>query len=155
MNKARFRYALEPILLTRRWELDALMLELGDSNSALARQQNALDELDERIAIAQADWLGGHGAAGALTVERFARYSRYLDDLARLRGEAQVRVETLAAERDALVERVVAAKRGVEAVEQHRDDMKAKFVQMRASGDFKLADDQWNTLVARSVSHAA
>ena len=35
---ARFRYPLEPILLTRRWELDGLLAELAEHNAALAAQ---------------------------------------------------------------------------------------------------------------------
>ena len=143
---ARFRYPLAPILLTRQWELDARLLELGEHNAALARQQGRAAHLQVQLAGAGADFQALAGSGANLSVQQFVLLSRYIGDLTlRLRAE-EAEVARLAALRDALAERVVASQRGVEAVEKHRDEMKSKFVQHRLSGDFKIADDQWNTL---------
>ncbi len=73
-------------------------------------------------------------------------WARYKDDLSRQASELAVRSAELAATLECLIERVVQAQRAVEAAEQHRAQMQARFIQQRLSGDFKIADDQWNTL---------
>jgi hypothetical protein len=154
-KNARFRYPLEPILLTRQWELDGLLVELGEHNAALAAQASRVGELQAALAAAGAEFGALTGAGASLPVQRFLIVSRYIGDITlRLRSE-QVELERLAALRDALAERVMASQRGVEAVEKHRDEMKSKFVQQRLSGDFKLADDQWSTLQAGMTNHAS
>lgn len=153
MNRSRFRYALEPVLLTRTWQLDALMLELGEQNAAIAAQALVQADIQGRIARARAAW--GEQTAGARyqSVDQFLLVTRYMGDLARQARDAASRMNELAAQRDGTIERVVLAKRGVEAAEAHRDAMRARFVQQRLSGDFKLADDQWNTIQAGAIIH--
>lgn len=151
---ARFRYPLAPILLTRQWELDALLLELAEHNAALAQQQARAGHLAGQLAAAGADFKALAGLDATLSVQRFQILSRFIGDVTlRLKVE-QDECERLAVLRDALAERVVAGKRGVEAVEKHRDEMEGKFIQQRLSGDFKVADDQWSTLQAGMISNA-
>lgn len=144
----RFRYGLAPLLLTRQWDLDALLVELGEHNAALARQEQDLAALRARAGALVADWNGMTGGGKALSVERFARTTQFLSDLSRRTRDGQAELENMARARDELATRVVAAQRALEAVEEHRDEMKSKFIQLRLSGDFKIADDQWNTLQA-------
>jgi hypothetical protein len=154
-RNARFRYPLEPILLTRQWELDGLLVELGEHNAAVAGQAARVGGLQADLAAAGAEFGALAGSGVSLSVQRFLIVSRYVGDVTlRLRAE-QAELERLEALRDALAERVVASQRGVEAVEKHRDEMKDKFVQQRLSGDFKVADDQWSTLQAGMTSHAS
>jgi hypothetical protein len=154
-KNARFRYPLEPILLTRQWELDGLLVELGEHNAAVASQASRVGALQADLAAAGAEFGALAGSGASLPVQRFLIVSRYVGDVTlRLRGE-QTELERLAALRDALAERVVASQRGVEAVEKHRDELESKFVQQRLSGDFKVADDQWSTLQAGMTSHAS
>lgn len=148
MSGARFRYALEPILLTRRWEHDALLGELSECNLAQRQQQEAIAALQARSDQLAEEWAGVSASGQALSVERFARTMRYLAQLAGLLRKEQAALDALNTQRDALVDRVMLSQRAIDAVEEHRDDMKSKFVQMRLSGDFKIADDQWNTLHA-------
>lgn len=146
MSNRRFRYPLAPILLTRQWELDALLIELGEHNAALAQQQGRVAQLQGQLATAGAQFQALSGSEASLSVQHFALLSRYIGDLTlRLRPE-QAEAARLAGLRDALAERVMASRRGIDAVEKHRDEMEDKFVQQRLSGDFKIADDQWNTL---------
>jgi hypothetical protein len=152
---ARFRYPLEPILLTRRWELDGLQLELGEHNAALAGQASRVARLQGELAAAGEEFNALAATSSGLPVQRFLILSRYVGDVTlRLHAE-QAELERLAALRDALAEQVMASQRGVEAVEKHRDGMESKFVQQRLSGDFKAADDQWSTLQAGMTSHAS
>ena len=154
-RNARFRYPLQPILLTRQWELDALLVELGEHNAAVAAQAARVGGLQADLAAAGAEFGALAGSGVTLSVQRFLIVSRYVGDVTlRLQGE-QAELTRLEALRDALAERVVASRRGVDAGETHRDEMKDKFVQQRLSGDFKVADDQWSTLQAGMRSHAS
>jgi hypothetical protein len=97
-------------------------------------------------ADARAAWHARNAAGAVQSVDQFVLATRYMGDLARKGREQAAHMAELATARDALIERVVGAQRKVEAAERHRDAMQARFVQQRLSGDFKIADDQWNTL---------
>lgn len=153
MSRARFRYQLEPILLTRQWTLDALRAELAEQNAAIVRQQESIDAVQRESDALAREWSGLAAAGQAVSVERFARTTRYLSELARRVREQDAELQRLSTARDELIEKVVMSQREVEAVEQHRDEMKQKFVQLRLSGDFKVADDQWNTLQAGIITN--
>ncbi|KQQ96170.1 hypothetical protein [Massilia sp. Leaf139] len=150
---ARFHYALEPVRLTRTWHLDALLLELGEQNGAIASHALAQADIEARIAQAAAAWEECKSSGRFQSVTEFALATRYMSELARQAREASARMAELAALRDATVERVVLAKRAVEAAEAHREEMHDQFIRQRLSGDFKLADDQWNTLQSGAVAH--
>jgi hypothetical protein len=155
MSQKRFRYPLQPILLTRQWELDALRVELGEHNAALASQDARVGQLQGELAAAGVEFNALAGSQASLPVQRFLIVSRYVGDVTLRLHVEQVELERLAQLRDALAARVLASQRGVEAVEKHRAELESKFVQQRVSGDFKVADDQWNTLQAGMSSHAS
>jgi len=146
MSKMRFRYPLEPVLLTRQWALDALLQTLAEHNAGIAEHARRQAATQAAYAAASAGWQALTAAREAQSVQGFLLASRYLADVAaRMRDEAD-EMARLAAARDEVIAQVVAARRAVEAVEQHRDDMQRAFVRQRLSADLKLADDQWNTL---------
>ncbi len=149
MNKRRFEYALEPVLLTKQWDLDALLIELGALNEQVAQHQAALERLREQQAKADGQWRALSASSAAMSVEQFELVRRYAHDLALQATKAQETLATSERERDATIERVVLSQRSVEVFEEHREHMKERFTQLRLSGEFKLADDQWNTLQAR------
>lgn len=153
MSQARFRYALQPILLTRQWDLDALLRQLGDLNADLAERRRELDAVAARSAAAGQEWHALHAAAQPLSVDRYTLLSRYLGQLGRELAAGRQALAELERRRDELIAQLLKAQRAVEAVEQHRDAAQAKHVQLRRSGEFKLADDQWNTASAGRVAH--
>ncbi len=144
----RFRYALEPVLMTRQWDLNNLLVELGEKNEELAEEQNKLVNLQENVNTAYQDWRKLEGRQQGLSVEQLTMYSRFVADLLAQVAVMQSTIAELTTQRDELIDKVVAAQKAVEAFEQHRDEMKEKFMQLRLSGDFKIADDQWNTILA-------
>ena len=153
MKQGRFRYALEPVLLTRRWDLNALLLTLADHNDKVRALDAADAVLQERYLAASMAWQEVAGADGAQPVQRFAMNLRYLADLGeQLRAHA-LKMQAQAQARDAVATQVVRAQRGLEAVEEHRANMQEQFTQKIRCVDFKLADDQWNTLQKRAASH--
>lgn len=142
----RFRYALEPVLLSRQWGLDALRLLLAEQHAAIAQQAALQEAVQASVAGAARQWEQATAAGQVHSVDAFVLNTRYTADLARQSRELAAHMDELVQRRDELIAEVVSAQRGVEAAEQHRDEMRAQFVRQRLSGDFKLADDQWNTL---------
>ncbi len=155
MSKLRFRYALEPVLLTRKWDLDKLMQALGQHNGVIAEHAVLEAALQEKIAGAATAWMTMTASATFQSVDTFVLSTRYMADLSRQARDQAKRREELEALRDELIDSVVRAQRSVDAAEQHRDEMKALFVQQRLSGDFKIADDQWNTLQSGAASNGS
>ena len=153
MSRARFRYALEPVLLTRRWALDALLLALGEHNAAVAAQAALQAQTQACYDAAASDWRALAATAEAQSVQTFAVNGRYLGDLGRQLREQAAHMEALSAARDEVIGQVVSAQRALEAVERHRDEMRRQYIQKRVSADFKLADDQWNTLQRGAASN--
>jgi chromosome segregation ATPase len=152
-GNAKFRYALEPVLLTRQWDLDALLLDLNRVNSSLLKLKDELDKLDHDIRSAAHDWKQQSAASGHISVGGFTVMTHYMQDLAKQRVFKEQAIANIERERDALIDRVVTAQRGVDAVEQHRDEMKAEFVKLKLSNEFKFADDHWSTLQVRTEHH--
>lgn len=145
-GRGRFRYVLEPVRLTRQWELDGLLIELADANTALAERQDALRAVLAQADGAQQEWRAMAQGTLAMTVDRFTLLARYLADCRERQRECEALVKEAEDVRDALIERVTAVRKALDAVEEHRGKMRAKHVQQRLSGDFKAADDQWGML---------
>lgn len=148
-----FRYALEPVRLTRQWDLDALLLALEARNAALAMRQGELDALRLQTQDASREWRQLGQDAQLLSVDRFMLLSRYIDACRQRERSAEQQVAQLEQQRDAVIDEVMAARRALDAVEQHRDEMWLEYVRHRQSGDFKLADDQWGVLQTGKLKH--
>lgn len=153
MNKMRFRYALEPVLLTRRWTADSLRLLLAECNARVAAHALVEAEAMARYETASSAWHAIAFSGEVQAMQRFGLNLRYLGELARqLKEHAGLAAELLSDREDAIAQ-LVSAQRAVEAAEQHRDGMKKQFIQRRAGAEFKLADDQWNTRPSGDPSH--
>ncbi len=148
-----FRYALEPVLLTRQWALDALLRELADCNALLAQRRAAHAAVQAQLAQASADWqrLGADGAP--VSVDRYALLSRYLAERAGQGRALALAVAEQEQARDGLIAQVAAARRGVDAVQRDRERRCAQFVRAGQSAACKVADDQWNGMQARREQH--
>lgn len=151
----RFHYALQPVLLSRTWALDALKLELGECNAALAGLQQQRAAIEHESAAVNQAWQTRSSAAGNFSVDGFATVIAYLGQLdGHLRRKSE-EIALAAGERDALIERVVEGQRALDAVEEHRDKMFALFRKEETSAQFKVADDHWSTLHVRDQQHGA
>lgn len=151
-TKAKFRYPLEPVRLKRQWELDALLLDLSQLNGMLDTLKSDLDKMDEEERRVADEWKR-QSASDAIDVSHFMRMTHYMQELSVQREARKKELADMERQRDLLIDRVVAAQRGVDALESHRDDMKAEFIKMRQSSDFKAADDHWSTLQTRMENH--
>jgi hypothetical protein len=146
MNKAKFCYALEPILLARRWALDGLLRTLAEHNKQVLAAEAEELLLHARLEAATTEWMSVSAAGQARPVQCFAMNVAYLSDLTGQLRDHAARREKLLAAREHIVDMLVSAHRAVEAAEDHRGAMKAAFLRKRLSADFNVADDQWNTL---------
>jgi hypothetical protein len=153
VSRARFHYALEPLLLTRRWALDALLLTLAECNAAIAAQAARQAATRASLDDAAAQWRTVAATEQVHSVQTFALNARYLADLGRQLHDQAAALAALDAERDAAIAQVMDGQRALEAVERHRDSMRQQHMQKRASADFKVADDQWNTRQPESVGN--
>jgi flagellar biosynthesis chaperone FliJ len=145
MSKA-FRYALEPLRLTRSWTVDELLAELASCNNHVAQQRGALDMLQAELAQLRSDWLAGQATGAPLALGRMALLSRYLQDGTHRQADMQRRLDLLEAERSEKAQQVVTARRALDAVEKHRDGEQLAFRRARANADLGTADDHWNVL---------
>ncbi|NVE01858.1 hypothetical protein [Massilia sp. BJB1822] len=146
MTARRFLYALEPLRLTREWALDRLRLELSECNAALAQQQELQRAAWARAHAGIAEWQDVAGGQQAVTASELLLMQRYIADChanARALDEEAAALET---QRDALMDQVLAARRALDALEEHRDQALARFQKQRQNGEFKDADDQWGIL---------
>ncbi|MDO8033539.1 hypothetical protein O3297_08925 [Janthinobacterium sp. SUN128] len=142
-SNRRFQYALQPMLLTRQWELDRLRSELGEMNAAWAAQDASVKALLQRQQTSMQEWSGLEGATGPLSVDRFVMLARHIDDCGLQARRAQEALDALTQRRDELTDRLNLAQRALDAVQEHRGKMNLLFLQDRISLDFKAADDQW------------
>jgi len=153
MSGKRFRYALEPVRLTRQWALDELLTTLAERNAAVAQASAALAALRGELEGARQHWLASQSGGQALALEQFALLSRYLHDGAARVTTMERQLALLEEERDETVAQVASARRALDAVEEHRDGQRDAFRRAQNSGDFKLADDHWSVLQSRGEQH--
>lgn len=151
-GKRKFSYALKPVLLKRQWDLDALLLDLNQFNGALAKLKEEIMKIEDDARAVSEDWKRA-SSSGTIDISRFSMVTQYLQELAAQCLAKEKEIAEQERQRDALIDRVVAAQRAVEAVELHRDEMKAEFIKLRLSEDFKSADDHWSTLQARMENY--
>ncbi|MCC7705597.1 hypothetical protein IGS59_25475 [Janthinobacterium sp. GW460P] len=149
----RFQYALQPMLLTRQWELDRLRSELGEVNAAWAVQDTSVKALLQRQQASMQEWGGLEGTPRPLSVDRFVMLARYIEDCGAQARRAQEALDALTQRRDDLTERLHLAHRALDAVHEHREKMQVRFLQDRISLVFKAADDQWGMSRTTEAAH--
>ena len=139
----RFRYALQPVLATRQWELDAAMQDLAQINQAIAKAQQALQRLQQEQASVNQAWVAQAQQAQGLARDQFELVTRYMGELTLQCRQQQTRLDEYQQQRNGLIERVEKAKRALDAVNKHRALSQAKFARQQLNVEGKIADDQW------------
>lgn len=142
----KFRYVLEPVLLMRQWDRDALLADLAAANAALDKAQGEVERLELEIAAVTQEWQQAATTSTGIAVHKIAILSRYLDDLIGRRDVAQQLVRLKEREREGLAEETMNQQKAVEAIELHKDDMRAIHRKAQANAALKEADDHWSTL---------
>ncbi len=152
-GKRGFHYVLEPVALTRQWALDALLVTLGECNTALAARMTERDALRAQLAQASSEWTALGRGGEPISVDRFALVARYVGDCGERLQQMDLAVQHLQQDCDAALDQVVTARRAVDAMDEHRGAMWREFLKDRQSGEFKVADDLWNGKQTGTVGH--
>lgn len=142
-RKSKFIYPLEPILLSRQWDLDALLTELGDVNAALLRLKKEITAIQADIDLLASDWDELTRTAMHMPLERYEVMTRYLGHLGRQRGLKEKAALELERARDQLIEHVLMARHKLDAIGEHRDDALASFLKDSLKEEYKDADERW------------
>lgn len=153
MAGARFRYVLEPVAVQRQWAVDEVQRELALCNTALAERRAACAVLEQQLERAELHWRMLGAGQRLVTADQFALAARYLAERNACLQEAQQALAQQQTQCDQMLEQLLMAQRALDAVEEHKTKMKAQFVQQRLSGEFKVADEQWNVLRAGEAEH--
>ena len=148
-----FRYALQPLLDWRGWQLDALKAERAAAAKVLDERRRAVDEIGAaRRASLQA--MAGMRTGGAtLDAEADARIRRYIE---RLDGELLQRrhaLEDAARLHDAVVAELRKAWQAAHGMARHRDRLAQLHRDAAGIAASKEADDAW--LMSRPQREAA
>jgi hypothetical protein len=150
-DQGRFRYRLQPLLLTRQWALDALKQDLAAANARCAEQLRQYERLTRMLAEANGGW--NEAVERGMALDGFVQSMRYLHDLAAQCSARQRQLSQAEEERDALIKQAAEARRALDGVERHRDDMRAAFDKAAASARCKQSDDLWLMLEGRKETH--
>jgi hypothetical protein len=143
ITSARFRYPLEPVLLMRQWARDALLADLCRINASVSAVRAEMALLAREAADTASAWNLRSCSTTEFSPATYAVVTAYLRDRARQSAIRQSTLDALDMDATAVTEKVVAASKALEAVEQHRDRVRKQFDNARASADCKLADEQW------------
>lgn len=144
MSGGAFKYGLLPALLTRQWGLDTLLGELGEHNLKVAADEGVVSAAQAEAAASAAYWAQLTGPAQAMSVDKLTLHAAYAGQVDGRLVKARAALAASCALRDAAIDAAMLARRGLDAFERHRDKERAGFVKARLSGDFKVADEQWN-----------
>jgi len=152
MGAPRFRYALQPVLLTRQWDLDNARTALAEHNAILAGRRDEHAQANGLLGAAQEEWRG-LGAAAHVSIDRFTRLSHYIADRQRAADKLAADVAQLEQESVALADQVAAAQRALEAVEEHKDRMRGEFHQSLLAAEGRAGDEHWLTRRTAEEEH--
>lgn len=139
----RFRYGLQPVLLTREWEVDRLRTDMAAQAAVLAQAEQAVAAARAELAGASEQWLAASAAGQVLGVDRLVRLARYTADRRGHVAACQAALERAEQARGELAGRLAAALRTLEGLQEHRAKERAAYRQAKLSGECRLADEMW------------
>ena len=155
MSARRFRYALEPLLLKRRWTLEARQADLADLNAHIKQEQMTLETrlTDLESVSGHAQRLGAPDLA--LSVDALMLASRYLEQCRRHVRAQEAKLEDLDAARRALLDAIWLAQRELDATKEHRQREQAAFRLAGQKKEYAELDELWNSRSAEGPAHVS
>jgi flagellar export protein FliJ len=155
MAGTHFRFPLQPVLLLRQWDRDALLADLSRINASIFTLRAELASLAGEAGDTAHAWTRRARASSDFHAGDLAVVTTYLRDKSQQSAVRQSTLDALDRDAAAVVEKVAAASKALQAVERHRDRLRKDFDQARASTDYKLADEQWSARLASKDCHEA
>ena len=135
-----FRHAAEPLLLRRRWELEALQASLARLQQRIGEAQGVLDAL----AAERAERLGtAVDSLRSLDPQLHAARLRWLLMQQQRIARAEAEHGALQAEREAQVAQSVSLQQRIQTLEADRDAALRRFAQAEAARSASQADRDW------------
>jgi chromosome segregation ATPase len=145
-----FRHAAEPLLLRRRWELEALQSAIAKLQRRTVEARAALDAL----AAERTDRLGmATPGPRALDPQLHAARLRWLLQQQQRIAQAEAGLAALQAERETMVAQSVLLQQRIRTLESDRDTALRAFAQVEAGRTAAQADRDW--LARRPLTDSA
>jgi flagellar export protein FliJ len=144
MSGRRFRYALQPLLLKRRWTLEARQADLAELNGLIQRERAALDGVRAEVEAARGQAQQLAVQDGLLSVDVLMLASRYLAQCEQRMQAQAAQVERLEDQRRALLDALYLAQRELDAMNDHRQREQAAFRQACQKEEYTELDELWN-----------
>jgi hypothetical protein len=139
----RFRYGLQPVLLTREWEVDRLRTDMAAHAAVLAQAEQAVAAAHAELAAAGEQWLAASAAGQVLGVDRLVRLAHYAADRRRQVAVCQAALRQAEDVRAELACQLAAAQRALEGLQEHRAKEREAYWQAKLSGECRAADELW------------
>lgn len=146
-----FRYALEPLLRQRQWQLDAVQSELGQVRRELEKATRALEMLRGRYD--EQSRLASRALSVRLEPRSHAQRLGWLRSLRDMVASAEKTVRKLHALRGEVSARCLAHQQRLEVIERHREDCQEEFLRDAESRNLSETDRDW--LARRAASGGA
>lgn len=147
----QFEYALEPVRLQRTWKRSELQMQLAEQNMKLARQEQAISDLQGQVEAGLMEWRNLTVPMQVLRPEALAAYAGYLAQLGRKIHDAQATCTSIEQERERIAALLAWAMRELDAVERHKTDRHTDYRFEQHKADGIEADDHWSILKNRST----
>ena len=149
VDMRRFKYALEPVLAQRRWQLEALQGRLGSLQRRINAEEELIGTLRSQHAIQSEE--AARILLQRINPEGHARSLQWLSHLRAQIAQAQTSLEDLISQRSALLTECLTAQCKINSIEAHREDSVRQFATDESARLATEADRDW---LARSL-HAS
>jgi flagellar export protein FliJ len=141
LRHAPYRDPLQALHTKQAWTVDTLSTELAHGQAAVAAHERTLNQVMARRAqvLSQLE----RGRDGALDLALDQRLQAYLEQLEAERTQATRALDDARAQREAVREQLVAARRLLDGYERRRERSREEHVRQGIAMAIKEADDAW------------
>lgn len=141
LRRAPYRDPLQALYTKQTWTVDALTAELAHANAAVTAHERVLAEVMARRAavLMQLE----RARDGALDLALDQRLQDYLDQVEAERVQSQRGLDDAQAQREAVREQLVGARRLLDGYERRRERGRAEHTREGIALAIKEADDAW------------
>jgi chromosome segregation ATPase len=137
-----FQYALAPVQRKCDWDLQDVLLALGELNQAEAAAGQRLGALREQVQQVRADWTR-QLQQGQLNLELQRLTHAFLGQLAQRIAALQAHMTRLRQRRDQVLEQAQALRRLADQLARHRSEALRGHERAVAEAGYRAADDIW------------
>lgn len=141
--KRKFRYSLDALLKKRRWELDSLRAEEQAARGVREQHQAECAVLTDTISAVEAELRSEQAPDRPIRPELYQVLGGFLRHKRESLTEAQERLASAEREHEDAVNRVVAMKQSLRALERHREAKENEFRTEQDREAIRASDELW------------